>query len=207
MKNMEKELNMLEDICFDLEVKGKKINEGKAVEHYHRKKRLELEKLKAAALQEHLQQIKAQQLVQMAEVEDRRQAYQDVFAEQMEHYKVHGKVELPIGYSRTLSQDTTSLEEVSLDEADLTDLDEFLRELSPVSLEEPHDHSCLSPESPTDDEETVPVLSVDAEPCDEMTVANQRSESCVSPTMVNQQDNENEDVNESDDVNEKEDAS
>jgi hypothetical protein len=42
MKNMEKELNMLEDICFDLEVKGKKINEGKAVEHYHRKKRYEV---------------------------------------------------------------------------------------------------------------------------------------------------------------------
>ena len=47
----------------------------------------------AAALQEHSQQIKTQQLVQTAEVEDRRQAYQDVFVEQMEHYKTHGKVE------------------------------------------------------------------------------------------------------------------
>jgi hypothetical protein len=53
MKNMEKELNMLEDICFDLEVKGKKINEGKAVEHYHRKKRLELEKLKGVVIMGH----------------------------------------------------------------------------------------------------------------------------------------------------------
>ena len=36
---------------------------------------------------------------------------------------------VPIGYSRTLSQDTPSLEEVSLNEVDLADLDEFLKEL------------------------------------------------------------------------------
>ena len=38
---MEKELDMLEDVCYDLEVKDKKLHEAKTVEHYDRKKQYE----------------------------------------------------------------------------------------------------------------------------------------------------------------------
>lgn len=92
--------------------------------------------------------MQALHLVEMAAVEEKRQAYQDAFQEQMEHYKTHGKVEckkmarqllkqtiivisfvVPIGRSRAYSNDSTSLEEVSLDEVDAAGLDEFLKEL------------------------------------------------------------------------------
>ena len=63
-------------------------------------------------------------------------------------------------------------------------------------MEESHDRSFLSPASTPvdDDEETVPVLSVDAEPHNETTVASQGNERCASPPVVDQKDSENGDV-------------
>ncbi|KAJ6632798.1 Dysbindin protein like [Pseudolycoriella hygida] len=122
-KNVEKELVELEDMQDRLKLEADKRKHHREMAVYKDKKLVELEKVRQKLLDVHINNVQDFEK-KLGEIQKERQAvFQDAFQNDLKDYKTLGKIPKVEGIT---SRPELSLEEISLDNRDTEDLDNFL---------------------------------------------------------------------------------
>ncbi|RWS14544.1 dysbindin-like protein [Dinothrombium tinctorium] len=125
---VEQRLTELEEAKQDEAFKKMNMNQAYEVALYREKKSAQFEEYKVNLAIMHTEKVKKIEKMQKLKYKERQQAFQAAFEEELNQYKIHGKVERQ--QQQEVEHKEKSLEEIQIesDEADLKAFDDFLRE-------------------------------------------------------------------------------
>ncbi|XP_070575362.1 dysbindin-like [Ptychodera flava] len=117
----------LEELCDEEEFERNKMGHSNNMLAYREIKRQEQETLRVQLQAEYNQKVREMEQSEQAKMKERQKTFQDVFNEDMQHYKESGEMNRPIFRTQTSSVSITSVEDVDLDDVmDKDELDDFL---------------------------------------------------------------------------------
>ncbi|KAJ8403038.1 hypothetical protein AAFF_G00359540 [Aldrovandia affinis] len=131
-EEMESLLMHLENLCGQCELQRAKHYQGAQLENYKKKKRKELEHLKAELDSEHAQNVLEMEHAQQAKLKERQKFFEEAFQQDMEQYLSTGYLQIaerrePIGSMSSMEVNVDMLEQMDLmDMSDQEALDVFL---------------------------------------------------------------------------------
>ncbi|XP_066571974.1 dysbindin-A isoform X2 [Amia ocellicauda] len=131
-EEMESRLSLLEDLCGQCELQRYKHYQVVQVENYKKKKRKELETLKADLDSEHAQKVLDMEHAQQMKLKERQKFFEEAFQQDMEQYLSTGYLQIaerrePIGSMSSMEVNVDMLEQMDLmDMSDQEALDVFL---------------------------------------------------------------------------------
>ncbi|XP_035290185.1 dysbindin-A isoform X1 [Anguilla anguilla] len=131
-EEMESRLLLLEDLCSQCEQQRMKHCQMLQLENYKKKKRKELESLKAELDAEHAQKVLEMEHAQQAKLKERQKFFEEAFQQDMEQYLSTGYLQIgerrePIGSMSSMEVNVDMLEQMDLmDVSDQEALDVFL---------------------------------------------------------------------------------